>query len=44
MFLRPVNGYKQALPEGFERIGLWPTDLFSQIAPPQSPEDLKNKK
>ena len=33
--------FKQALPEGFERIGLWPVDLFSQIAPPRSPEELK---
>ncbi|PQO44169.1 hypothetical protein [Blastopirellula marina] len=26
--------YKQPLPEGFRRIGVWPADLFSQIAPP----------
>lgn len=33
--------FKQALPEGFQRLGLWPIDLFSQIAPPRSPKDLK---
>ena len=33
--------FKQALPEGFQRLGLWPIDLFSQIAPPRSPEELK---
>jgi hypothetical protein len=33
--------FKQPLPEGFERIGLWPTDVFAQIAPPRSPERLK---
>lgn len=29
--------FKQALPAGFERIGLWPVDLFSRIAPPTAP-------
>lgn len=29
--------FKQEMPEGFERLGLWPTDLFAQIAPPRSP-------
>lgn len=33
--------FKQDVPEGFERIGLWPTELFAQIAPPRSPEELK---
>jgi hypothetical protein len=28
--------FKQEVPEGFERLGLWPTDLFAQIAPPKS--------
>jgi hypothetical protein len=32
--------YKQALPEGFERVGLWPIELFAQMAPPRSPEEL----
>jgi hypothetical protein len=27
--------FKQDVPQGFERLGLWPTDLFSQIAPPR---------
>jgi hypothetical protein len=27
--------YKQALPDGFQRLGLWPAELFSQIAPPR---------
>ena len=26
--------YKQTLPEGFQRLGKWPTKLFSTIAPP----------
>lgn len=29
--------FKQPLPEGFERLGLWPMELFSQIAPPAPP-------
>jgi hypothetical protein len=29
--------FKQNVPEGFERLGLWPTDLFYQIAPPRQP-------
>ena len=29
--------FKQSLPAGFERIGLWPVDLFSHIAPPAVP-------
>ncbi len=33
--------FKQNVPEGFERLGQWPTDLFSQMAPPRSPADLK---
>jgi hypothetical protein len=35
--------FKQPLPEGFERLGLWPADLFSQIAPPRTPEELKRQ-
>jgi len=27
--------FKQDMPQGFERLGLWPTDLFAQIAPPR---------
>lgn len=26
--------FEQPLPEGFERLGLWPTELFKQITPP----------
>jgi hypothetical protein len=29
--------FKQDVPEGFERLALWPTDLFFQIAPPRRP-------
>jgi len=35
--------FKQPVPEGFERWGLWPTELFAQIAPPRSPAELKNR-
>ena len=31
--------FKQALPEGFERLGVWPLTLFSQIAPPEMKND-----
>ncbi len=33
--------FKQPMPDGFERLGLWPTELFEQMAPPKTPEDLK---
>jgi hypothetical protein len=39
----PVRAYvqfKQSLPDGFERLGFWPAELFSQIAPPRSPGEL----
>ncbi|MCL5281580.1 MAG: hypothetical protein M1376_16910 [Planctomycetes bacterium] len=29
--------FKQEVPAGFERLGLWPADLFARIAPPRSP-------
>lgn len=35
--------FKQSLPKGFERVGRWPIDLFSQIAPPRSPAELKSR-
>ena len=35
--------FKQTMPEGFQRLGLWPSDLFSQMAPPRSPEDFNKK-
>lgn len=28
--------FKQAVPEGFERLGTWPVELFSRMAPPRS--------
>jgi hypothetical protein len=27
--------FKQPIPKGFERLGLWPSQLFDRIAPPQ---------
>jgi len=33
--------FKQSVPEGFQRLGLWPTELFSRMAPPRSPAELK---
>jgi len=41
--VRAYLQFKQPLPEGFERLGLWPADLFSQIAPPRSPADLRGQ-
>jgi hypothetical protein len=41
--VRAYVQFKQALPKGFQRIGLWPTDLFARMAPPRSPADLKKK-
>jgi hypothetical protein len=35
--------FKRELPAGFERLGLWPTDLFSRIAPPRTPDALKRQ-
>jgi hypothetical protein len=35
--------FKQSVPAGFERVGLWPTELFSQMAPPRSPAELKSR-
>ena len=28
--------FKQTVPEGFQRLGLWPVELFSQMAPPST--------
>lgn len=28
--------FKQSVPAGFERVGLWPVELFSQMAPPMT--------
>lgn len=35
--------FKQEVPEGFIRQGGWPVELFSRIAPPKSPEELKGR-
>ncbi|NLX56200.1 MAG: hypothetical protein GXY58_13910 [Planctomycetaceae bacterium] len=35
--------FKQPVPDGFQRLGLWPTELFSRIAPPRDPAELKQK-
>lgn len=35
--------FKQEVPADFVRLGLWPTELFAQIAPPKSPAELKKK-
>jgi len=29
--------YRQPVPKGFERLGLWPVEVFSQLAPPMAP-------
>jgi hypothetical protein len=42
--VRAYVQFKQPVPDGFERIGLWPTDLFSQMAPPRSPAELHRKR
>ncbi|MHB1038669.1 MAG: hypothetical protein ACYC35_29070 [Pirellulales bacterium] len=36
--------FKQPLPEGFERLGPWPGELFARMAPPRTPEELKSGK
>lgn len=37
--------YRQAVPAGFERLELWPTELFDRIAPPKAgPNSNKIKK
>ncbi len=33
--------FRQPVPEGFERLGLWPAELFSKMSPPQAPVKLK---
>lgn len=35
--------FRQSVPKGFDRLGRWPTDLFSRIAPPRSPAELRNR-
>ncbi len=36
--------FKQDVPEGFARLGLWPVDLFAQIAPPQPASALSQSR
>ena len=31
--------FKQAVPDGFERLGRWPVELFSRMAPPANAEE-----
>lgn len=33
--------FKQDVPDGFERLGKWPVDLFSRMAPPEREEALQ---
>jgi hypothetical protein len=35
--------FKQPMPKGFQRLGLWPTDLFARMAPPRTPEELHDQ-
>jgi hypothetical protein len=28
--------FRQPMPAGFERLGIWPTELFDAIAPPKA--------
>ena len=30
--------FKQLVPQGFERLSLWPAELYDQIAPPKNPQ------
>jgi len=32
--------FRQELPEGFQRLGTWPAELFSQMAPPPAPSAI----
>ena len=33
--------FKQSVPDDFQRLGQWSIDLFSQMAPPRTPDELK---
>jgi hypothetical protein len=41
--VRAYVQFKQSVPDGFERLGTWPTELFSQMAPPANPQDRQKK-
>jgi hypothetical protein len=30
--------FKQPVPQGLERLALWPAELYDQIAPPKNPQ------
>ncbi|MCC6231402.1 MAG: hypothetical protein IT580_02100 [Verrucomicrobiales bacterium] len=32
--------FKQTVPEGFERVGAWPTELFARMAPPREGQEI----
>lgn len=34
--------FRHTVPEGMERIGSWPVELFTHMAPPRSPGELKS--
>jgi hypothetical protein len=36
--------YQKTMPEGFERLGLWPAELFDRIAPPRPTELHQGRK
>jgi len=36
--------YRQPVPKGFERLGLWPVELFDRIAPPKPIPPNQGKK
>lgn len=40
--VRAYVQFKQSVPDGFERLGLWPADLFARMAPPRSPGELRD--
>ena len=35
--VRAYVQFQQSVPEGFERLGLWPAEVFEAIAPPKRP-------
>jgi len=34
--VRAYVQFKQPVPQGFERLALWPAELYDQIAPPKN--------
>ena len=39
--VRAYVQFKQPNTAGFERMGHWPADLFSEIAPPRTPGEWR---